>query len=38
VQDAGEGGLENVHLFVYDTSKPTPTLIWEGFTGANGTY
>jgi SdrD B-like domain len=38
VQDAGEGGLENVHLFVYDTSMPTPTLIWEGFTGANGTY
>ena len=38
IQDADEGGLENVHLFVYDTSTQTPTLILDGFTGVNGAY
>jgi len=38
IHDAGDGVFGNVHLSVYDTSTPTPTLIWEGFTDVDGVY
>lgn len=39
IQDAGEGGVENVHVFVYDITNPAaPTLIGEAFTGTDGAY
>jgi len=38
VRDDDEGGLQNVHVFVYDTSTLTPTLIWDGYTDENGAY
>ena len=46
IQDAGEGGFPNVHLFVYDASTPTPTptppplptFIVDLFTNDNGAY
>lgn len=30
IRDTDEGGLANVHVFVYDTSTPTPTFIGAG--------
>lgn len=38
IRDAGEGGLQNVHVLVYDTSTPTPTLIEEVVTDDKGAY
>jgi hypothetical protein len=39
IQDAGEGGLENVPVFVYDTTNPAnPTFIGGALTDVNGAY
>src|SRR6185369_6629406 len=38
IRDGGEGVLENVHLFVYDTSTTPPTLIGDAFTDDKGAY
>ena len=39
IRDQGEGGLKNVHVFVYDNTNPAnPTLIGEAFTDVNGAY
>jgi hypothetical protein len=39
IRDQGEGGLQNVHVFVYDNTNPAnPTPIGEAFTDVNGTY
>jgi hypothetical protein len=38
IRDTDEGGLANVHVFVYDTSTPTPTFIGDALTNDEGAY
>jgi hypothetical protein len=39
IQDLGEGGLQNVQVFVYDITNPAnPTLVGETFTDMDGAY